>query len=212
MVKRGEGLSRRDFIKLSAATSSLISVASVARPGISAAAQVATQVQQTGLEDAFAARTIRMRVNGKEYRAIVYPHDTLVNVLREQLGLIATKRPCNRGECGGCTVLVTGVPVLSCTYLAVRADGKEILTAEGRDFDPVLKTLQDAWVEKDASQCGYCQPGMLMSATALLKKNPNPTVSDIKLAMSGNLCRCGTYVNVIEAIQLAASRLRGGGS
>ncbi|MEM4306728.1 MAG: (2Fe-2S)-binding protein, partial [Candidatus Caldarchaeum sp.] len=160
----------------------------------------------------FAARTIRMRVNGKEYRAIVYPHDTLVNVLREQLGLIATKRPCNRGECGGCTVLVTGVPVLSCTYLAVRADGKEILTAEGRDFDPVLKTLQDAWVEKDASQCGYCQPGMLMSATALLKKNPNPTVSDIKLAMSGNLCRCGTYVNVIEAIQLAASRLRGGGS
>lgn len=212
MVKRGEGLSRRDFIKLSAATSSLISVASVARPGISAAAQVATQVQQTGLEDAFAARTIRMRVNGKEYRAIVYPHDTLVNVLREQLGLIATKRPCNRGECGGCTVLVTGVPVLSCTYLAVRADGKEILTAEGRDFDPVLKTLQDAWVEKDASQCGYCQPGQLMSATALLKKNPNPTVSDIKLAMSGNLCRCGTYVNVIEAIQLAASRLRGGGS
>lgn len=108
--------------------------------------------------------------------------------------------------------MVTGVPVLSCTYLAVRADGKEILTAEGRDFDPVLKTLQDAWVEKDASQCGYCQPGMLMSATALLKKNPNPTVSDIKLAMSGNLCRCGTYVNVIEAIQLAASRLRGGGS
>ncbi|MEM4281711.1 MAG: (2Fe-2S)-binding protein [Candidatus Caldarchaeum sp.] len=210
MVKRGEGLSRRDFIKLSVASSSLVSVAAIARPNMSAAAQASTQ--QAGLDVAFAARTITLRVNGKEYRAMVYPHDTLVNVLREQLGLIATKRPCNRGECGGCTVLVNGVPVLSCTYLAVRADGKEILTAEGRDFDPVLKTLQDAWVEKDASQCGYCQPGQLMSATALLKKNPNPTVSDIKLAMSGNLCRCGTYVNVIEAIQLAATRLRGGGS
>ncbi len=210
MIKRGGGLSRRDFIKLSVTSSSLISVAAITRPNTSVAAQEPAQLKQTGIEAAFASRTIRMRVNGKEYSAIVNPYDTLVNVLREQLGLIATKRPCNRGECGGCTVLVNGVPILSCTYLAVRADGKEILTAEGRDYDPVLKTLQDAWVEKDASQCGYCQPGQLMSATALLKKNPNPTISEIKMAMSGNLCRCGTYMNIIEAIQLASARLRGG--
>jgi aerobic-type carbon monoxide dehydrogenase small subunit (CoxS/CutS family) len=211
-MRKGVLVSRRDFLKLSAATTTIVSVAAVARPNNTAVAELATQQKAPGLEDAFAARVIRMRVNGKEYSAMVYPRDTLVNVLREQLGLIGTKRPCNRGECGGCTVLVNNVPVLSCTYLAVRADGKEILTVEGRDYDKILKTLQDAWVEADASQCGYCQPGQLMSSTALLKRNPNPSIDEILLTMSGNLCRCGTYMNIIEAIQLASSRLRGGSS
>jgi len=208
---KGASVSRRDFIKLSATMSTLVSVAAVARPS-NVAAQPNVLQKEDGLQDAFGARMIKMRVNGKEYNAMVYPRDTLVNVLREQLGLIGTKRPCNRGECGGCTVLVNNMPILSCTYLAIRADGKEILTVEGRNYDNVLKTLQDAWVEADASQCGYCQPGQLMSATALLKRNPNPSVDEIKLAMSGNLCRCGTYMNIIEAIQIAAKRLRGGGS
>jgi len=211
-MQKSDGLSRRDFIKLSVATSSIIPLTAAAASRIETSLspeQLASQQQQEA-QDPFAVRTITMTVNGKRYNALVRPRDTLVNVLREQLGLIGTKRPCNRGECGGCTVLVNGVPILSCTYLAVRADGKEILTVEGRDYDHVLKTLQDAWVEADASQCGYCQPGQLMSATALLKRNPNPSVSEIKLAMSGNLCRCGTYLNIIEAIQLAASRLRGG--
>jgi len=210
-MRKGASVSRRDFIKLSATLSTLVSVAAVARPS-NVAAQPNVLQKEAGLQDAFGARMIKMRVNGKEYNAMVYPRDTLVNVLREQLGLIGTKRPCNRGECGGCTVLVNNMPILSCTYLAIRADGKEILTVEGRNYDNVLKTLQDAWVEADASQCGYCQPGQLMSATALLKRNPNPSVDEIKLAMSGNLCRCGTYMNIIEAIQIAAKRLRGGGS
>lgn len=209
-IKTGGRLKRRDFIKLTVATSSIVSVGVASRPAGSVAVSTSPAQRGDELAAAFAPRDIKLRINGKQYTARVYPRDTLVNVLREQLGLIGTKRPCNRGECGGCTVLIEGKPILSCTFLAVRADGKEILTVEGRDYEPVLKTLQDAWVEADASQCGYCQAGQLMSATALLKRNPNPTINEIKSAMSGNLCRCGTYMNIIEAIQLASSKLRGG--
>ena len=170
-----------------------------------------TQVSQN-LEDLFAegsAATIQLNVNGKNYYATVEPRDMLVNVLREQLGLTGTKRPCNRMECGGCTVLIDDKPYYSCTYLAIRAQGKKILTVEGSGVEPVLKALQNAWHETDASQCGYCQEGQLMSATALLRSNPAPTVDQIKAGMSGNLCRCGTYMNIIEAIQLASKNLRG---
>jgi aerobic-type carbon monoxide dehydrogenase small subunit (CoxS/CutS family) len=152
---------------------------------------------------------IKLSVNGKDYYATVEPRDMLVNVIREQLGLTGTKRPCNRMECGGCTVLIDDKPYYSCTYLAIRAQGKKILTVEGSGVEPVLSALQNAWHEMDASQCGYCQEGQLMSATALLKSNPNPTVDEIKAGMSGNLCRCGTYMNIIEAIQLASKSLRG---
>ncbi|MCL5067122.1 MAG: (2Fe-2S)-binding protein [Thaumarchaeota archaeon] len=139
---------------------------------------------------------------------MVEPRDMLVNVLRENLGLIGTKRPCNRMECGGCTVLIDNVPYYSCTYLAVRAaQGQKILTVEGGSVDSVLKTLQAAWVTNDASQCGYCQPGRIMAATALLKNNSNPSVAEIQAGLEGVLCRCGTYVNVIEAVQAAAKNL-----
>jgi aerobic-type carbon monoxide dehydrogenase small subunit (CoxS/CutS family) len=106
-------------------------------------------------------------------------------------------------------VLIDGKPYYSCTYLAIRAQGKKILTIEGSNVEPVLKALQNAWHEMDASQCGYCQEGQLMSATAILKSNPHPTVDEIKAGMSGNLCRCGTYMNIIEAIQLASKNLGG---
>ncbi|MEM0506733.1 MAG: (2Fe-2S)-binding protein [Thermosphaera sp.] len=202
-------MQRREFFK-AAATVTLIAGVSATLPRVLAQDAVTT-ARAPSVEELIAKahdmRTITIKVNGKVYRPIVSPRDTLVNVLREQLNLIGTKRPCNRGECGGCTVLLDGVPILSCTYLAVRADGHEILTVEGDD--PVLNALRQAWIEADASQCGYCQPGQLMSATALLKRNPNPTIDEIRIAMSGNLCRCGTYLNIIEAIQLASKKLRG---
>jgi aerobic-type carbon monoxide dehydrogenase small subunit (CoxS/CutS family) len=201
----GIKMSRRAFIKTSIAASAVAVSLTSTRGSL---AQTTT-IQQRTL-DPFEPRQITLNINGKDYKVLVEPREMLVNVLREKIGLIGTKRPCNRMECGGCTVLIDDKPYYACTYLAIRAQGKRILTVEGRDVDPILRTLQDAWVEADASQCGYCQPGMLMSATALLKKNPNPTVEEIKSAMAGNLCRCGTYMNIIEAIQIASRRLRGG--
>lgn len=205
----GFTVSRRSFIKLGVAAG----VASTAGVASATLAKISPEQADQSMEEALAqgsAVLIKLNVNGKTYAAEVQPRDMLVNVLRENLGLIGTKRPCNRMECGGCTVLIDDKPYYSCTYLAIRAQGKKILTVEGRDTDPVLKALQDAWVEADASQCGYCQAGQLMSATSLLKANPNPTVDQIKSAMSGNLCRCGTYMNIIEAIQMASKKLRGG--
>jgi aerobic-type carbon monoxide dehydrogenase small subunit (CoxS/CutS family) len=205
-------LDRRTFLKSAVAAATLGTVA--ARAGSQTYAQVtpppgpvsppvvAGEVIEPGEK-----RLVKLDVNGKEYTVEVEMRDMLVNVLREQLGLTGTKRPCNRMECGGCTVLIDNVPYYSCTYFAFRAEGKKILTVEGGDYEPVLKTIQNAWHEADASQCGYCQEGQLMSATALLKSNPKPTVQEIKLAMSGNLCRCGTYYNIIEAIQLASKSL-----
>lgn len=134
----------------------------------------------------------------------------LVNVIRERFNLIGAKRPCNRQECGGCTVLIDGNPYYSCTYLAVRAVGHQILTVEGTQTDDVLAAVQAAWVPADASQCGYCQAGRVMAATALLKSNPNPSVAEIQAGLEGVLCRCGTYLNAITAVQNAAAALQGG--
>ncbi len=157
--------------------------------------------------DPFAAQSVQLTVNGTSYTVSVEPRDMLVNVLREDLNLIGTKRPCNRMECGACTVLINGTPINSCNYLATRAVGKQILTIEGTDS--VLQALQAAWITNDASQCGYCQPGQLMTATALLKSNPSPTTDEIKSAMRGVICRCGTYLNIIEAVQAASTSLGG---
>ena len=200
-------LDRRTFLKAGAAMA-----ATAAAIGQVKANPAETVQPSQGPEDMLAegsAVAIKLNVNGKDYFVNVEPRDMLVNVIREQLGLTGTKRPCNRMECGGCTVLIDGKPYYSCTYLAIRAQGKKILTVEGSNVEPVLKALQNAWHEMDASQCGYCQEGQLMSATAILKSNPHPTVDEIKAGMSGNLCRCGTYMNIIEAIQLASKSLGG---
>lgn len=199
-------LDRRSFMKLGAAGAVVVGAASLAlkRPGLALETSAASSVS-----DPFASRTITLNVNQVNYTISVEPRDMLVNILRENLGLIATKRPCNRMECGGCTVLVDDVPVYSCTYLATRAEGHKILTAEGGNVDSVLNTVQQAWVPADASQCGYCQPGRVMAATALLKNNPNPTVPEIQAGLEGILCRCGTYVNVIQAVQAASKSLGG---
>jgi aerobic-type carbon monoxide dehydrogenase small subunit (CoxS/CutS family) len=196
-------LSRRTFLKAGAASAAVLGLSTVAIK--SQAATGASQNATTTTTDPFASVPITLNVNGKNYSTTVEPRDMLVNVLREHLLLTGTKRPCNRMECGGCTVVIDGQAFMSCTYIALRAQGKQILTVEATD--PVLQALQTAWVPNDASQCGYCQPGRLMSATALLKNNPNPTEGDILTGIEGNLCRCGTYLNVLAAVQQAAKGL-----
>jgi aerobic-type carbon monoxide dehydrogenase small subunit (CoxS/CutS family) len=208
--KLGESLkvSRRGFIKATLATVGVVGTAAAA---VEAQSLLVPSGQSSVISpDYTAVRTITLTVNGVNYTTQVEPRDMLVNVLRENLGLTGTKRPCNRMECGGCTVVIDGKAYYSCTYMAIRAQGKQILTVEGGSVDPVLNAIQQAWVPTDASQCGYCQPGRIMAATALLKSNPNPTVDQIKTGIAGNLCRCGTYLNVIEAVQLAAKNLAGG--
>ena len=151
--------------------------------------------------------SITVTVNGAKERLDVPSNMTLLQMLREQLGLTGTKNGCEAGECGACTVLVGGEPVNSCMMLAVEADGQEVLTVEGLAPEGQLSPLQEAFVEHNAIQCGYCTPGMLMTAHALLERNPSPSEQEIKEGLVGNLCRCTGYVRIIDAIQAVA---RGG--
>ena len=151
---------------------------------------------------------IALQVNGETRELPVAPHRTLLEALREDLDLTGTKHGCELGECGACTVLLDGEPRLSCLTLAVEAEGREITTVEGLAQGPELHSLQAAFVELGAAQCGYCTPGMLLSALALLEANPAPTLEETKQALSGNLCRCTGYAKILEAVDLAASRLR----
>lgn len=144
-------------------------------------------------------------MNGERHEVEVEARTTLAELLREDLGLTGTKIGCNRGECGSCTVIVDGMPVYSCTVLAVEASGKKILTIESVEKNGGLDPLQKAFVEYDALQCGYCTPGMIMSLKALLDRNPHPTEEDIRDAIDGNLCRCGAYPNIVKAA-LAVSK------
>ncbi|NQU14758.1 MAG: (2Fe-2S)-binding protein [Desulfobacteraceae bacterium] len=144
-------------------------------------------------------------LNDSPVDVLVKPTETLLDVLREQLGVTAPKRGCDSGDCGTCTVLIDGEPIRSCLTIALTVAGKEIVTVEGLSIDGELHPLQKAFHERGASQCGFCTPGMLMSAKALLDKNPNPSDNEIVDFMSGNLCRCGTYVEVAEAIQAVSS-------
>ncbi len=151
-------------------------------------------------------QTITATVNGARERLDVPPNMTLLQMLREKLALTGTKNGCEAGECGACTVLVNGEPVNSCMMLAAEADGCEILTVEGLASEGNLSPLQQAFVEHNAVQCGFCTPGMLMSAYALLQRNPKPTDEQIKQALAGNLCRCTGYVRIIRAVRAAADR------
>jgi aerobic-type carbon monoxide dehydrogenase small subunit (CoxS/CutS family) len=159
--------------------------------------------------DPMGVRTITLNVNGANYNVNVEPRSMLVDVIREDLGLIATKRPCNRMSCGACTVLIDGVPHESCTYIALRAVGHSITTSEVATGDAVVNALQQAWVVADGGQCSYCASGFIMAATALLKANSNPTIPQIKAGLSGNICRCGNYMHIITAVQQAAASLGG---
>ncbi len=149
-------------------------------------------------------QVLQLRVNGEDREVYVPVHKTLLEVLREDLNLTGTKHGCELGECGTCTVLVDGEPILSCLALPVELQGREITTIEGMASGPELHPLQQAFAELGAAQCGYCTPGILLAAQALLERNPDPTREQIREALAGNLCRCTGYSKIIEAVELAA--------
>jgi carbon-monoxide dehydrogenase small subunit len=154
-------------------------------------------------------KAIIVTVNGVKHRAEVEPRTLLVYFLREHLGLTGTHVGCDTSQCGACTVHLNGRAVKSCTILAVQADGAEITTIEGLARGSELHPVQEGFREKHGLQCGYCTPGMIMSAVHLLQANPRPTDPEIKHALEGNICRCTGYINIVEAVKWAAERMRG---
>jgi aerobic-type carbon monoxide dehydrogenase small subunit (CoxS/CutS family) len=164
--------------------------------------------------DADARRSVRMvlHVNGEDTEVLFAPYKTLLEVLREELGLTGTKHGCELGECGACAVLVDGQPLLSCLVLAIECEGKAIETVEGLARGPALHPLQAAFADLGGAQCGYCTPGILMTAKALLDGDPAPGREKIKEAISGNLCRCTGYQQIYESIEEAARRIRDKGA
>ena len=151
-------------------------------------------------------KSIHMKINDTTYEVDVEPNQTLVEVLRDQLGLTGTKVGCGEGDCGSCTVIMDGKPVTSCLVLAVEAKGKNIVTIEGLETGQGLHPLQQAFVDKGAIQCGFCIPGMILSAKGLLDQKPDSDVSEIRTAISGNLCRCTGYQKIVEAIQYTSKK------
>jgi carbon-monoxide dehydrogenase small subunit len=154
-----------------------------------------------------ALRPLQLRVNDQDFTLMVNPQRTLLEVLREDLGLTGTKHGCDLGECGACTVLIDGVPRLACLTLALACAGRAVITVEGLADGPTLHPLQRAFAELGAAQCGYCTPGMLLAAKALLDENPRPGREEIKVALSGNLCRCTGYLQIWQAVEQAARDL-----
>jgi len=157
-----------------------------------------------------AKHAIHVKVNGAEHAAEVDSRLLLVHLLREVLGLTGTHIGCDTTHCGACTVLLDGVPVKSCTVLAVQADGRSVMTVEGLEKDGQLHPIQEGFWQEHGLQCGYCTPGMMMTGYALLQGNGSPSEADIRQAISGNLCRCTGYVNIVKSVQWAAAKLQAG--
>jgi len=189
--------SRRGFLKAAG-----VGAAATTMVGVSAGGQTA---QVLGPD----AVTLELKVNGTVRAVTVEPRVTLLDALRNHLDLTGAKPACERGACGACTVLLDGAPVSSCLMLAADAEGHEITTVEGIGTPERMSPLQAAFVEKDSMQCGFCTPGFVVAGTALLARTPDPTLEQIKAGLAGNLCRCGTYGRVLEAVQ-AAARTKGG--
>jgi aerobic-type carbon monoxide dehydrogenase small subunit (CoxS/CutS family) len=189
--------SRRSFLKTAG-----VGAAATTMVGVGAKGEAA---QVLGPD----AVTLSLKVNGAARQVTVEPRVTLLDALRNHLDLTGSKQVCDRGGCGACTVLLDGEPVNSCLILAADAEGREITTIEGLGTPEKMSALQAAFVEKDAMQCGFCTPGFVVAGTALLAKTPSPTLDQIKAGLAGNLCRCGTYGRVFEAVQAAAKAKRG---
>ena len=153
---------------------------------------------------------VKVAINGEKHEAEVEPRLLLVHLIRENLRLTGTHIGCDTSHCGACTILLDGRPIKSCTMFAVQAHGREITTVEGLEQDGKLHPLQEGFMAEHGLQCGYCTPGMLMTSAAFLKKTPKPTEDEIRRSISGNLCRCTGYVNIVKAIQHAAAKLQGG--
>lgn len=161
---------------------------------------------QTHIEPTVRSRIIELSVNGERHEIAVKPRNTLVEVLREKIGLTGTKEGCEQGACGVCTVLLDGRPVLGCLTLAVECDGRSVRTVEGLAQGDQLSPIQQAFLDQGAVQCGYCTAGMLVSATALLERNPKPSVPEIKKALEGNICRCTGYNAIVAAVRQASEQ------
>ncbi len=153
---------------------------------------------------------LNLTVNGTPRELLIEPHKTLLQVIREDLGLTGAKHGCGVGDCGSCTVLLDGRPVNSCLVLALQVEGREVTTIEGLARDGELHPVQDAFIDHGAIQCGFCSPGMILTSKALLDENPDPDRQEIRGAISGNLCRCTGYQKIVEAVEDAAKRLAGG--
>jgi carbon-monoxide dehydrogenase small subunit len=154
---------------------------------------------------------VQVTINGEKHQAEVEPRLLLVHLIRDVLRLTGTHIGCDTTHCGACTVLLDGRPIKSCTMFAVQADGRELMTVEGLEQNGALHPVQEGFMQEHGLQCGYCTPGMLMTSYAFLKKTPNPTEEEIRRAISGNLCRCTGYVNIVKSIEYAAAKLRQGG-
>ncbi len=152
---------------------------------------------------------IKVTLNGAAHEAEVEARTLLVHFIRETLGMTGTHIGCDTTSCGACTVMLNGKTVKSCTVFAVQADGGEVMTVEGLAQNGNLHPIQEGFMEKHGLQCGFCTPGMMLSSLALLKQNPNPTEEEIRWALSGNLCRCTGYVNIVKAVQYAAEKMKG---
>jgi xanthine dehydrogenase YagT iron-sulfur-binding subunit len=200
----GNGISRRGFLKgagLTAAGTALLE-------GVQAFGREASSATPGVTEFGPGAVSVRLQVNGKEHTVEIEPRTTLAEALRIHVGMTGTKIICDRGACSGCTVWLDKMPVNSCMTLAIDAIGRHVTTIEGISAEGEPHPLQTAFVKHDALQCGFCTPGMVMSCAALLQKNPHPSEQDVRRAISGNLCRCGTYPKIFAATLEAAGNIR----
>jgi xanthine dehydrogenase YagT iron-sulfur-binding subunit len=201
IVDKGEGLSRRNFLKVSGIS---LAVPLVVGPKVIKAAGAEVKVFGPG------KAPISLMINGKKYATEVEPRVTLLEALRNELDITGAKRVCDRATCGACTMIIDGKPVYSCSMLAIEAQGKQITTVEGLMQGEKLHPVQQAFIDNDAQQCGFCTPGFVVACKAFLDKNPNPTPEQVKQGLGGNLCRCGTYVGVRAAVMQAATAQKGG--
>jgi xanthine dehydrogenase YagT iron-sulfur-binding subunit len=198
--KEAGGLTRREFLTTMGAGAAAAAVTGSMAPGVYQDGQVMEPEEPV---------RVTLAVNGLRRRLLVEPRWSLLYVLRERLGLTGTKQGCDRGECGACTVLIDGVPRYACLTLALEAEGTEITTLEGLMTGEDLGEVQQAFLEKDGFQCGYCTPGQIMAAEGLLREHSDPSRDEIRRGMSGNLCRCGAYPHITEAVTRAAELKRG---
>jgi xanthine dehydrogenase YagT iron-sulfur-binding subunit len=196
-VEERSGVSRRDFLKISTIAAA---VPVVAGPQVVMAAGQQVPVYGPGKVP------IELNVNGKKYKASLEPRVTLLDALRDTLDITGAKRVCDKGECGACTVLLDGRAVYACAMLAIEAQGRKITTVESLVEDGKLHPIQQAFVDNDGSQCGFCTPGFVVACKALLDKHPDPTPEDLRHELSGNICRCGTYAGIRAAVAQVARK------
>jgi xanthine dehydrogenase YagT iron-sulfur-binding subunit len=209
--KVGSQISRRAFIKSAGAAAVVAGIGTIRKPPASAAGSVEPEGISDGIAEQLGpeAVNLELNINGAVRQVTLEPRVTLLEALRDHLGLYGTKLVCGRGACGACTVHLDDAPVTSCMILVADARGHRITTIEGLGSEASMHPVQHAFVENDALQCGFCTPGMIMSVTAALNRNPNANLDEIKRAVSGNICRCGTYPHVFKAALAAATHLRG---